>query len=622
MSADGSPLHFGNHNQALTATLGYGRNMRSTNALEMIGYKNLNPKALFEQASHEGSSISGEERMNIFARMVWAGYHIKDEAYKYLSDKSSPKGDTRWEDVRFTLWSVGLDLIALLLDRVQKDRKNQDTQNWIAVFKKYTKKGSISHLPFDQCADALEEMLRACFSMRELLRAYLGERPPYKPLLSVEIDLEDTHLARKHCEQIDSSLALDDLAPFSFWTYQGVCASWYRTTLSLLKRAETYQLPNHIAEHTNPQMWNTPPCIPSELALAKKFFPEEDTELLKANKELWRERLLAYATKQAEVMYQQAPLFDEPVYLWYTNYTDKQALHTNRLWEEGVVSICIQDYSQTGVDELHQEYFDALSAGEQMVRPKQARYIQDFITLANKVKEQDVLIVASYKGYKEVRIGLIKQGSEFYIEQYDDYRFYCFKLKGAYCTPRWGAIWDSVSPSEIPILKSLSQHRATIAHVVNQRRREAVYRAYYGILYPYNHNLLSDEATEDMCRIWLASDHAEALYLPQPADMLGGTMPRVDIFGSHSGILKFAQVTTSSDYDTISKKEDKLIGIGVEGARYVMFANYMFGKDAEYWGEERYRISLERVWSDLYDDGDKYREQLQELCQLDYKRRK
>lgn len=606
----------------LAAILGDSNNMRSTNALELLGYKNLNRKALFEKGSHEARKISCEERINIFARMVWAGYHIKDEAYKYLSDKDAPKGDPRWEDVRFTLWSVGFKLVSLLLERIGKDDNNQDFDNLKSIIKEHTKRGSLSHLPFDKCADILEKMLRACFSMRELLRAYLGERPPYEPLLPVDIDFDSEYFLQNRCEQVDNNLNLNSLAPFNFWTYQGVYLSWHRTTLPLLKHAETYCLPNHIAEHSNPHMWATPPCIPSELALAKKFFPEEDTELLKANKELWRERLFAYATKQAEAMYLQAPLFDEPVYLWYTNYTDKHTLHTNRLREEGVVSICIQDYSQTGYDELHQEYFDALSAGEQMAQPKQAKYIQDFITLANKVKEQDVLIVASYKGYKDLRIGLIKQGSEFYIEQHDDFRFYYFKLKGAYCTPRWDTILESVSPSEIPILKSVSQHSTTIAHVVNLRRREAVYRAYYGIVYPYHYSLLSDEATEEMCKMWLASGYAGELYLPDPFPLSGGTIPNVDIFGKEEGITILAQVTTSSDPSLIREKENKLISIvDAKDIKYVMFANYMFGKDA-HWEKDKYRISLERVWLDLYEEPSQYREQLQELCQLDYKRKK
>ena len=51
--------------------------MRSSNAFETLGLK-VNPKALFENFSHEAYSITQDERILTFAHLVWAGYHIKD----------------------------------------------------------------------------------------------------------------------------------------------------------------------------------------------------------------------------------------------------------------------------------------------------------------------------------------------------------------------------------------------------------------------------------------------------------------------------------------------------------------------------------------------------------------
>ena len=594
--------------------------MRSTNAFETLGLK-VKPKALFE--GDEWYSLSDDERILIFARMVWAGYHLKDEAYQYLTEKEASKRDVRWGEVASMFRSSIRRLTLRILERRQADKADMDIEGVSCFARTHCKWSTLRRLSLEQCADILEGLLRRSFSMREMLRSYLGDRPPYRPLLEVPIDFDDLDALGEHVDAIDQRLALDSI--FSFWTYRGIYASWCQTTWLMLKRGGSYSLPNHVAEHMNPRMWDTPPGIHSELALAKKYFPVEDTELLKGNDKAWREQLLSYATKQAEALWLQAPLFDEPVYVWYTNYTDKQALHTDRLHKEAIVSICVQDYAQTGNDEGHQEYFDMLVAGESMARPKKGKYIQDFISLANRVKEQDVLVVASYKGHQDRRIGLIKQGTEFYVEQYEDYRLYCFKLKSVYCTPRWGMLHASLNPADYPILKNLSPNSGTIHHVVNQRKRQAVYRAYYGIVYPYHYSLLSDEATEDMCRLWLTSEHAEAydLYLLHPAPWHGGQTPIVDIWGISYGETEiYAQVTTSSDTCRIKSKEDKLISLNRPNASYIVFANYMFDSACQRWGKDRYRISLSEVWNSLYDGTKEQREKMQELCQMEYKQTK
>ena len=592
--------------------------MRSSNAFETLGLK-VNPKALFENFSHEAYSITQDERILTFAHLVWAGYHIKDEAYRYLTEKQAPKGFERYNTVHRTLLSVGFDVVMRVHNRYHADRTDRDIIDLLDFIKSQGHWKKIRKLSFEKYADTLEEILSKCFSMREKLLADIGERPPYHPLL------EPWDLGFIYDRIIDRDRRLELDTSTNSWSYKGLYDSWKQTTLKLLEETKSYNLPTHIEGHLNPQIWDASTYRHSELALAKKYFPVEDTELLKGNDKAWRERVLAFATKHAEAIWLQSPLFDEPVYVWYTNYTDKQALHTDRLHKEAIVSICVQDYAQTGNDEGHQEYFDMLVAGKSMARPKKGKYIQDFISLANRVKEQDVLVVASYKGHQDLRIGLIKQGTEFYVEQYEGYRLYCFKLKSVYCTPRWGMLHASLNPADYPILKNLSPNSGTIHHVVNQRKRQAVYRAYYGIVYPYHYSLLSDEATEDMCKLWLTSEHAEAydLYLLRPAPMYGGTTHIVDIWGiSYGDIEILAQITTSNNTSLIEKKEKKLLTLSKHNTKCVVFANYLFNKEHENWGENRYRISLRHVWQDLYDGSEEEKEKMQALCQIEYKQTK
>ena len=496
----------------------------------------MKPRSLFEEYSTDSRQITSEERELAFARMVWAGYHLKEEALRYLAEKGASRDETRWFEVRGTLASINEDLIQRITERVRINKEDPDIAELLDFTRSNYKPKVLRSFSLEEHADLLEEIFRRSFSMRELVREYIKDRPPYHPLLDPSIDLSDSERCLKRIEtmeQWDKTLEIN--TTFVWWTYRGLYASWFLMHWERLQDQKAFPLPNYVAEHTNPAMWSLPPCHPIELALAKKYFPIEEQEYLKANDDLQRERLLSLATRQAEILWLQAPAFDDPVYVWRTSYEGKPAQHTSRLYEVGVVSICIQDYAQTGCDRGHQEYFDALAAGEKSPRPKGAAYIQDFMKLASKAKEQDLLVVARYKGENAVRIGLIKQGTEYYVEQHAGYRLYCFKLKSAYCTLCWGTLWGDLDPKNYPLLQSTIKTMRTITQVVNQRKKEAVYRAYYGVIYPQHYSLLSDEATEELCKMWLTSDLADAYGLSVTHIDPKGSTPHVDISGRSWG---------------------------------------------------------------------------------------
>lgn len=66
----------------------------------------MKPRSLFEEYTMEGSQITSEERELAFARMVWAGYHLKEEALRYLAEKGASRDEPRWFEVRGTLASI------------------------------------------------------------------------------------------------------------------------------------------------------------------------------------------------------------------------------------------------------------------------------------------------------------------------------------------------------------------------------------------------------------------------------------------------------------------------------------------------------------------------------------
>jgi len=105
--------------------------------------------------------------------------------------------------------------------------------------------------------------------------------------------------------------------------------------------------------------------------------------------------------------------------------------------------------------------------------------------------------------------------------------------------------------------------------------------------------------------------------------MYGGTTHIVDIWGISYGDTEIlAQITTSNNTSLIEKKEKKLLTLSKHNTKCVVFANYLFNKEHENWGENRYRISLRHVWLDLYDGSEEEKEKMQALCQIEYKQTK
>ena len=170
-----------------------------------------------------------------------------------------------------------------------------------------------------------------------------------------------------------------------WWTYRGLYASWFLMHWERLQDQKAFPLPNYVAEHTNPAMWSLPPCHPIELALAKKYFPIEEQEYLKANDDLQRERLLSLATRQAEILGYK-PLHSMIPSMYGARAMRASPLSTPRAYtKRGVVSICIQDYAQTGCDQGDTK---STSTHSPQVRkahvPRALRTSKTFMKLASK----------------------------------------------------------------------------------------------------------------------------------------------------------------------------------------------------------------------------------------------
>lgn len=572
--------------------------MRVLNPFETFNLK-VSPKAVLESGSHEGSQLSREERLAIFAKFVLAGYNLLDLAQSYLAERGATRNDIRECEVACTYAALATYLLQRAAVRIVKD-KEQSLDSLRPLIKQYGRK-----LPkgLKTSAEVLSQTIRIGISIEEMVRSHLGLRDYYEPLaLSGELNIGGPY---------DYDSAYTGPISTSYGRWLGECA---------ILRNCWLEVERHIKDRVYLPLANVSSDAPMIIRGLARLFPILDGD--KQNQDKLKERALALAFKLASVLWFKVPLFDEPVYVFRMNYnTPKQALQIARLYEEGVVAICIQDYEKTGLDQYDQGYYNALEADHRMKMPPGARYIRDFMNIVHKVKEQDVLIVASYKGIKGYRIGKLRKGTEVYIEQYDDYRLYCLKMTDMICTPFEDVALEMVEAKDYPILKSIVPHGQTISHVVNQRRREAVYRVYYGAKYPDSYTLLSDDATEELCCLWLRSSLAPEEYrIENPYSELGGMMKNADIIGQNiDGDIVLAQVTTSQDLGIIGRKIKSLTRAFARG-KYVMFADYNTAYSPFRKTENLLEMSLEEVWLDLHESG-LCADILEQLYRVDYTRR-
>lgn len=483
----------------------------------------IKPKSLFQAYSYEANQVEVDKRIEALARIIYAGYNLREVVDNYLQGKDALNDKVRKNEIidTFNLYTHTIS------DKVEENepKKLQDAINAFVI--------------------AIKER----FTIKDLLITYFENSQDYSALSSaIGIDLREdiNKQLRKKDEKENSQL---------HWKYAELY-SWFKEVL----------IPN--IQNNNIRYWLPSLQMPAtQIAnvFIKKYLPIEDHESLKANAELRKERLYEFAEKVIRVLWLNEPLFEEPIYLVRCNYTDKSASELEYLYENNIVSICIQEE-----ETIDQKYFDDLINGNNPPYNNKLPYIQRFVNLANLVKEQDVIVIASYLE-KNPKIGLIKKGSEMFCKEGNEFKLFCLKMKSVYCTPNWGDEFDSIDLRTYPILKSIIPSQVTIS-AVNQRKN-AIYGIYYGVKYPLDLSLMTDSAIEVMCTEWLRSRFANEKYrICYQIIRTGGNFADVDILGANNqNKIVAVQVSNTVDINLVSKKIDKLKSFTSD--EKIMFSN-------------------------------------------------
>lgn len=538
------------------------------NPFEELGIT-IKPKALFQAYSNEANQVGVEKRIEALAKIIYAGYNLKEVADGYLQGKDAATDKARKNEIIDTL---NLYSRTILDEIIEKGSCSPKTKNLIKNF--YNEENEPKKL--QDATNAFAIAIKERFAIRDLLIAYIENSRDYFTLSSaIGINLNDD--ISKQLQEKDERESSQPQ-----WEYVKL-HSWFKDVLipDIRNNNIRYWLPSL-------QM----PATQIANVFIKKYLPIEDHELLKANAELRKERLYEFAEKAIRVLWLNEPLFEEPIYLVRCNYTGKSASELEYLYENNIVSICIQDEETED-----QDYFDALISGNNPPYNNKLPYIQRFVSLADLAKEQDVIIIASYLG-KNPKIGLIKKGEEIFCKEGDGFKLYCLKMKSVYCTPNWGEEFDSIDLRTYPILKSIIPQQVTIS-AVNQRK-SAIYGIYYGVKYPLDLSLMTDSVIEVMCTEWLRSRFANESYrIYYQIIRTGGNYADVDILGANNqNKIVAAQVSNTTDINLVSKKIDKLNAFSSD--EKIMFS-MVHRPDLKSINGCR-NIFIRDVWNEFYSD--------------------
>ena len=498
------------------------------NPFEELGIT-IKPKALFQAYSNEANQVGVETRIEVLAKIIYAGYSLKEVVDDYLQGKDAATDKVRKNEIIDTL---NLYSRTILDEVLESGSYSPKVKKLIKNF--YDEENEPKRL--QDATNAFVIAIKERFAIRDLLIAYIENSQDYFVLSSV-IGID---FGKDISKQLQDKDERESSQPQ--WKYVELY-SWFKDVLipDIRNNNIRYWLPSL-------QM----PATQIANVFIKKYLPIEDHELLKANAELRKERLFEFAEKIIRVLWLDEPLFEEPIYLVRCNYTEKSASELEYLYENNIVSICIQD-EQTE----DQEYFDALINGNNPPYNNKLPYIQRFVSLVDLVKEQDVIVIASFLG-KYPKIGLIKKDSEMFCKKGDGFTLYCLKMKSVYCTPNWSEEFESIDLKTYPIIKSIIPQQVTIS-AVNQRK-SAIYGIYYGVKYPLDLSLMTDSAIEVMCTEWLRSRFANESYrICYQIIRTGGNYADVDILGANNqNKIIAAQVSNTTDINLVCKKIDKL----------------------------------------------------------------
>lgn len=268
-------------------------------------------------------------------------------------------------------------------------------------------------------------------------------------------------------------------------------------------------------------------------------------------------------------------------------YFEKEPYHKFFLYRVNFLENNInQDYftnNKVGVRFNTQNDFEDWKRLGEKRQPKQ-QYVQRWKQLNENVKENDVIVIASYRnlGYK---IGTISKGTEFEKVHNGEEFYLDFSLENG----------KEVDLDLFPFIQTLLPSNVTISPI--KRKSIKLRKLYHNIIVQLLDNELDDIALEILVSEWLRTDYApKECRLQYQFLKTGGNKKDIDVYGSTVNNEKLiAQISGTNDLKLIEKKIQKL-------EKYKGFKKLFFFNIPDQKTDNYEIIDLTRVISDLRND--------------------
>ena len=465
-------------------------------------------RTYFDSGSYEYKCSPTEEKLNTLARLVDRGFDL-NEIIKHYSQQYSLPG-----------YKHILDNLALTFKEHISYLTTGNNLDWKTIS---ALEGASNKEITKLLTELLKEFVLKEYSATNLVLSYIdykhhNEPKEYKIISSfLDIDLETEDAEAKYLEGVCLENNYDEnrLADIYFdynesfqWDYLPLFELLKGNVLPVLGKEDDeayFEFEDDFLSLSEDEIRKGPKSV---IYFINKYLNDKDR--LKYDSDFRYSSILKLAINLVEVLYFDKPMFDYNVF--YIKNEFMQQGFIEELFHNDQAALLVEnDYRDI---ENNTEV-----KGDEVYRKNKLRFIRVWDVLNTSIRIKDTLIVASYRGYDKVKIGLLKKGS--YLQK--------DPLNPTYKVLQLTEV-KTISKRKNVILDNITRSR----NMLNKIKDKSDYVAskYHEKKPPTTYENLSEYSIKLMCSEWLRTRLAPKKYrMKYSTKASRQVMTKIDIYG-------------------------------------------------------------------------------------------
>jgi hypothetical protein len=264
-----------------------------------------------------------------------------------------------------------------------------------------------------------------------------------------------------------------------------------------------------------------------------KHYPKDKMDRINFDSEFRKSRTLKLAIDLVEVLYFDKPMFDYNVFHIKNEFMRVGFLE--ELFENDQAALLVQDDFRDVED-------NAEAKADEVFRNNKLRFVKLWDHLNASLRQKDSLIIASYRGYADVKIGLMPKGSRI-VSDPENPIYKILQLTNA----------KEFFKTKHIILDRLTRSRPMLNKV--DVKKDYIISKYVGKEVLITYDNLSSYSIKLMCMEWLRTEFAPKRYRLQYLTKVSRKeITNVDIYGlTENNRIVAAQVIFKNDYQIHQK---------------------------------------------------------------------